>query len=629
MLNTPNRRATALIILCAVLAYGASMGGVFVYDDLHSIALNGSIQSVWNIPSFFYDAGAFSASDARMYRPILLVTLALDAVFSGASPWAFKLTDVAIHALCAVLIYRVARRLRVPYRSAVFAGCLFAVHPFASEAINLTSARSNQLMVLGLLLALYCHFAAMLGKRGALWGGAVATVIACGSKETGIVIPGCLFVLEGLYALRRGWKPTAILTRLAPSIAVVIVYLITRRLVLGMATLAVPKLTGGAVMSMGHGRDLLSQLCTMMIMVPKFLAQCLVPVGQALDPFVPYTDDPWSSSVIAGVLFLAIITYLGLRAPKRRPAVFLGTTIAWACSMPWILIPLNQPAAEHRMYGALAGLALVFAGSVSLRRTSVLSARWALASVLALFAWLSTAICLDYGDPQRLWHTALAQNPYSVRAWCSLAQLELQKAGAAKAKGDEAAHDAALAQAIKYCETAVWHDPSYHPARSWAVRFRRMLGPEIGGPFVAVVHAEAMVKAEPRSPFYARQLARALLHAAELSGDRSLLLQADEFLAGFLELDRVNSDTFVTASEVRKALGDREGALDLLARALNRGAADPVSVLRRRFQLLVALRRFRSAGAVLQQLTMFGMRDTELKRLHGDLSAARLAQPPK
>ncbi len=169
MLTDPNRRAIALIVACAAFAYGVSTLGAFVYDDLHSVARNVAIQRIWNIPSFFYDAGAFSSSDARMYRPVLLVTFALDALFSGTSPWAFKLTDVAIHALCAVLVYRVARRMRCSYSSAVFAGCLFAAHPFASEAVNLASARSNQLMVLGLLLAIYWHFAAMRGHRRALW----------------------------------------------------------------------------------------------------------------------------------------------------------------------------------------------------------------------------------------------------------------------------------------------------------------------------------------------------------------------------------------------------------------------------------------------------------------------------
>ncbi|MHC5065642.1 MAG: glycosyltransferase family 39 protein, partial [Planctomycetota bacterium] len=196
-LNREVRSMLALMI-CAGIAYFTALWGDFVYDDLHSVRDNTAIRSLSNLPLFFHDLTSFSSLDVKMYRPVLLASFAFDFALSGLSPWAFKLGNIVIHAGCAALLYSLARRLRASHLPALLAGMFFAVHPLASEAVNMISSRSDQLMVFGLLMGMRCHLEAMAGSRWGLLGTMLAACIACGSKETGVILPVCLLILEGL-----------------------------------------------------------------------------------------------------------------------------------------------------------------------------------------------------------------------------------------------------------------------------------------------------------------------------------------------------------------------------------------------------------------------------------------------
>ena len=50
-----------LIAMAATLAFGVSVGGDFVFDDVHSVRDNPALRSLWNIPAFFVDVDLFSS----------------------------------------------------------------------------------------------------------------------------------------------------------------------------------------------------------------------------------------------------------------------------------------------------------------------------------------------------------------------------------------------------------------------------------------------------------------------------------------------------------------------------------------------------------------------------------------
>jgi tetratricopeptide (TPR) repeat protein len=114
----------------------------------------------------------------------------------------------------------------------------------------------------------------------------------------------------------------------------------------------------------------------------------------------------------------------GPTAGRRRLAV----TIAWSLSLPWIVIPLNMPMAEHRLYGVMLGLcllavALLPRAHLAARKLPFASMRWqhaAFGGLLLLGIGMSAARSLEYRDERILWRNVVAREPSSFRAWWGL-----------------------------------------------------------------------------------------------------------------------------------------------------------------------------------------------------------------
>ena len=127
---------TVLAVL-ALLAYHNSFDNSFHFDDSHSIVDNPHIRSLANIPRFFVDPAAFSVMpQGAMYRPLLLVSYALNYAVSGYEIASYHVVNFLLHVVNAGLVYLLGLRLLGCRRSALMGAALFAVHPVLSEPVN-------------------------------------------------------------------------------------------------------------------------------------------------------------------------------------------------------------------------------------------------------------------------------------------------------------------------------------------------------------------------------------------------------------------------------------------------------------------------------------------------------------
>ena len=219
------------------------------------------------------------------------------------------------------------------------------------------------MMVLGLLLAVRCHLAAMSGVRWAGLGTLMCGAISMGCKEPGMILPVLLVILEFLRWVRSsrgaGFVPVRSgVLRVVPAVLLVVGYVCIRAHYLGAASFAVNQWQGSGVDS-GFTRGMATQLSSMAILLPDTLRMMVLPSGMTMDPVIPYHLNFASPWVWLGLILMVVLTVQGLRAPVRHPLRFLGVCLAWGCAMPWVLKPLNHPYLEHRLYGVLAGLVMV------------------------------------------------------------------------------------------------------------------------------------------------------------------------------------------------------------------------------------------------------------------------------
>lgn len=607
-----DRRAMLGLWGLAFVAYGSALFGLLVYDDLHSVRDNESIRSLANIPSFFWDVQAFSNIDVRMYRPVLLVTFAVDHWIGGGHAWMFKLTSVMLHALNAMLVFSLVRALGVARTAAWIGAGLFAVHPLASEAVNMVSSRSDVLLTAGVLTALRAHVAWQDGARLAWIGVFAGALVACGSKATGVMLVPMCVVLEWT----RGSSPwVARLARCTPAVVVAIGYLVARRILFGIATARTPVLTDGQDVLNGAGRDLVTQACVMSNVLPRFVTQSVAPFGMSLDPWIPLHDDWMSAPVLAGWAVLLTLTWLGLRAPRKRPLVFFGTAMTWLAALPWVLVPLNLPALEHRFYLPLAGLGCVLAGSlrqVAWRRPPVIAF-----AVLIGFAGLSAARSLEYRDAAGLWRSTLAQHPNSVRGLCGLAIEHRIHALERRAQGDEDGFLDSMASACNLLERAVSTYPEHYAARRNLVEFHIDMG-EAGASSYAVELAHELVEIEPNNPFYRLLWSRALAFDARYD-------EAVDAALSCLEIAEPKGLVYRTAAGARASQGDLLAAIELLDRSVAQGL-DHHTVLLQRADYLVRVGDVSRARSDLRRILQRDPFHFQALRM---FEALDRAQPPR
>jgi len=134
------------------LTFHNSLSNEFVFDDESVIVNNPSIQSLSSIPKYFTNDEGFHKVIGRYYRPVVSATYAIDYSIWGLDPYGFHLTNVIIHIIACLLLFKIFSILfwRYKYRNlfSLFATLIFAVHPIHTEAVSWISGRTDSFVTM-------------------------------------------------------------------------------------------------------------------------------------------------------------------------------------------------------------------------------------------------------------------------------------------------------------------------------------------------------------------------------------------------------------------------------------------------------------------------------------------------
>ncbi len=441
-------RTAFLLLLFLVGAFHlSSLFGPLLYDDQHAIVMNTAIREISHLPQFFTNPDLFSAHAGRMYRPLVLATLAIDHLLGGGDAFYFHLGNLLQHLLvCALLLQFLLVVIRRQgwegKRStllALLASLAFGLHPFHSETLSLVSSRSEILAAIGLLVGLLSWFQSERPWPRAL-GLLVGTLIACLGRETGVVVPGMVllvgFLLPHPDKARQGfWSnyPSAKDWFAAtPSFFLVLFYLQLRRSLFHLTTVPwqVMKVHGDPMA--GGSRGLMDQLQEMAVALPRAFFLWAVPLDLNVDHPTFFGLGWTHPTVLVGSLLVILIPVLVFLSKGRHPLRAIAVLGALAFAMPWVLVPLNVPFAEHRMYVPTLFLAVGILGAFLLMdRIRVEKVRKIGMGAGCLFLFFlglrSTVRNFDWWSGKRLWGSSVAKNPKSFRAWSGLGEIALRE----------------------------------------------------------------------------------------------------------------------------------------------------------------------------------------------------------
>ena len=425
---TRTRRASLLVfasLAVAVLAaHGGALGGMFHYDDQFAVVSNPAIRS-WQPTRMFTSPDAVNSEPgATIYRPLMVMSLALNYRVSGLDPSGYLATNVAVHLLIAILIVLIGRELFGDLRWAALAGLTFALHPLNAEAVNYVTARSSVLST-GFALAAawaFIRYVEHRGGAGTLVLGLTAFVAAVLSKESAVALVVPLLAYPWLRP--QGRCNQAVISRarrtaLAYSALAALYVALWRIITAGGATAPGPPSNRPA--------------WTFVELVGRSLALWIWPWPLGLDH--PLTFLTRFDGGLAGVLVLGAVGLLVAFAVLMRRVPVAAWGLLWALAglaplapLPWLTtVPLLQ---EHRIGFSAAGLSWMTAALVravweaSRRWRSERLIRWTLACTGAVLAVV--AIGADrsrsavWQDDRRLWDDVVRRSPDNLLARINL-----------------------------------------------------------------------------------------------------------------------------------------------------------------------------------------------------------------
>lgn len=416
-----------VVVAIAVFLYLPSLSFGFVYDDAAVVERQSQVTGqAWGaILVSPYHVGPDERVATGLYRPLTILSLALNHALSGLRPWSYHLVNVVLHALAALLVLEAADALRAPPLAGLTGAILFAVHPVHVEAVANVSGRAELLSTVFALAALVAYLrsarrADTFDAKGAVLV-ALFTAAAVFSKENALTLLGIVALWELLQS--ASWRRKAI--GLASLAFPIVVYLAARALVLGR--LSLPPTAVTPIENPIVGLAAVPRAATVLGVFTHAVSLVLTPVR--LSPDYGFADTmalPSLASIeaLTGAVLLFAIAGGVIVAWKRAPLVAfaLGGAVTAYAIVSNAFVVIGTILGDRLLYfpSVFVCLALGLAAAWCAESGRPRSAVFAVAAVALVFTVRSAIYVPKWKSDDTLFEYAARAAPASVRcvgAW--------------------------------------------------------------------------------------------------------------------------------------------------------------------------------------------------------------------
>jgi len=379
------------------------LGGIRNNEDLRVSSLGEGLRN------------AFTQPFLSNWIPVTVLSHQLDWKFFGEEAGGHLLTNLALHACAAVLLFLALSSMTGALGPSAFVGALFAVHPLHVETVAWVSERKGVLSGFFFTLTLLAYASHAKHPGPLRYAGVLAALIlALLSKPSTVTLPFVLLLLD-FWPLRR-LNRQALLEKI-PMFAMVAAA--------SVATYLVQRATGA--MPYAEVLSFVTRLGNSISAYGTYLVQTAWPFDLAA--FYPYPLGGASPVAIAwGAAALLLGTALVVLLRDRRPYLLVGWL--WFVGMLVPMIGLvqvgKQSHADRYMYLPLIGLSIAIAWWVEdlARSTSArrVAAGFALGAIV-LLAGTSWHQAGYWRDGWAMWRRVLEVDPTAMRAHTALGSM--------------------------------------------------------------------------------------------------------------------------------------------------------------------------------------------------------------
>ncbi len=410
----------ALIVLLTLLAYIPAMQGGYIWDDDNYVTENTDLRSFQGLANIWLEP-----KSSPQYYPLVFTSFWFEYHMWGPDPTGYHVVNVLLHAINAILLWMILRRLQVP--GAWLAALVFAVHPVFVESVAWVTERKNVLSGLfyfssALCLMQYFGVDAVIKKPSNRnkWYVASLLLFVCAllSKTVTASLPVAMAIVLWWKNEKIGWHEA---TALIPFFLVGLLF--------GLATVWLEKHHVGALGS-EWDQSLVERFLIAGRALWFYAGKLLWPVN------LVFNYPRWQISSAAlwqyvfplGVILLLAGGWAFRHRLGRAPLacmLFFCATLFPALGFFNVFPFRYSYVADHFQYLAGVGILVLFIGGaaqlaarLSLRLQKAAGALGvAILIVLFVLTWHQGHL---YKDLRTLWTTTLKQNPSSALAHYNL-----------------------------------------------------------------------------------------------------------------------------------------------------------------------------------------------------------------
>ena len=411
-----------ILAVIGFAVYFNSLSAPFTFDDDHAIVINEQIRRISTSLSPTEQGSPLAG------RPLVSLTFAVNYALGGLDVRGYRLVNIGIHVICALLLFGIARR-HLETNIAFAIGLIWMVHPLVTEPVDYVSQRTELMMAAFLLATLYFGGSAVAGQRSAggtrpTYGSAggtgsthlVASVACCAlgmaCKETMVVAPIVVVLYDRTFAFESFREAFRRKGRYYAALC-------ATWLVLAALLWSSPR--GDSAGLAGASVSPWTYLLDQSVMIVRYLRLAFWPRGLVLD----YGEPARVTFAEVAPYFIAVAALLAatIVALVRRPAIgFLGAWFFLTLAPTSSIVPIStEVGAERRMYLPLMAV-VTFAVALAVRGFGdAWVRRFAVAAVVVPLVIATYQRNAEYRSGLTLWQSVLDRWPPHARAHRNLA----------------------------------------------------------------------------------------------------------------------------------------------------------------------------------------------------------------
>lgn len=249
MLNKKKYLLFFIIAIISFLAYWNALYSNFVWDDKALICSNSYIKSIDKLLVLLKMPFLYSPDEVRVeaekygyYRPLIILSLAIDYKIWHLNPFGYHLTNVIWNVLVCISIFYFVEKLFGNIFISFNSALLFALHPVHTESVTWISGRTDIIASFFYFssICLYINFLTKPRYKPIFYLlSTLSFILALFSKEISVTLPIILILYEYSFQNKK-FKLKFIFKKTAPFFILLFAYLYFRFFYLNIKLIPAP-----------------------------------------------------------------------------------------------------------------------------------------------------------------------------------------------------------------------------------------------------------------------------------------------------------------------------------------------------------------------------------------------------